>query len=236
MSKKYELLTDDTVPGRVSSLYRIRALRDIPEIGVSMSDLGGYIQSENNLSHNGDAWVQEDARVDDKARVFGNAQVRDTALVDGNAQVYDDALVCGNAFLSENSCVYGAALVCEDAWVLGGAQVYGNAQVRDKARVDGNARVYGNARVRGTAWVYRSARIANLRHMLSLGPIGSEDGTFTLFRTDSGPCVTRGGFSGTLDEFEKAVNETHGDNQHAQEYRAVIALARLRVREWEAQS
>ena len=78
---KYKL-TDDTVTlknGKV--LHRIEALRDFVE--VKAGDLGGYIQSEDNLSHEGDCWV------DDDARVYGNAWVY------GDAAVYGNAWVCG---------------------------------------------------------------------------------------------------------------------------------------------
>ena len=44
--KKYKLLARAE-----NGLYRIRALRDIPEIDVKAGDLGGYVESENNLSH-----------------------------------------------------------------------------------------------------------------------------------------------------------------------------------------
>lgn len=75
---KYEL-TDET---NGSGLRRIRALRDIPRCGVEEGDLGGWVESEGNLTQEGDCWV------------FGNAQVFDDAQVFGNARVFD-AAVCG---------------------------------------------------------------------------------------------------------------------------------------------
>ena len=64
--KKYEMLPE-------SGLYRIRALIDIPRHGVKVGDLGGLIEKEENLSHDGDCWVYDDARVFGDARVSGNA-------------------------------------------------------------------------------------------------------------------------------------------------------------------
>jgi len=81
---KYEL-TDET---NGSGLRRIRALRDIPRYGVNEGDLGGWVESEGNLTQEGDCWVSDDARVFGNARVCGNAHVFD------NAQVFD-AVVCG---------------------------------------------------------------------------------------------------------------------------------------------
>ena len=104
MDKKYEL-TDEKIEVFGRTLYRIRALRDIPAIEVKAGDLGGFIEKEENLSHDDNAWV------------CGNAEVYGDARVYGNARVYGDARVCGNAE------VYGNARVC------GNARVYGNAEV-----------------------------------------------------------------------------------------------------------
>ena len=77
--KKYELLKDDTKTVFGHTLYRIKALRDFGN--VEKGDLGGYIESENNLSH------------------YGNAMVFDNAMVCGDAMVYGNARVCGDAVI-----------------------------------------------------------------------------------------------------------------------------------------
>jgi len=46
---KYEL-TNETIIHHDHTLHRIRALRDIPRYDVKAGDLGGYIESEANLS------------------------------------------------------------------------------------------------------------------------------------------------------------------------------------------
>ena len=66
--KKYELLNI-----RDGKARRIIALRDIPRYNVKAGDLGGWVESEHNLSQDGDYWVGGNARVDCHARVFGNA-------------------------------------------------------------------------------------------------------------------------------------------------------------------
>lgn len=53
---KYEL-TENTKTFYGKTLYQIRALVAIAAIGVQVGDLGGYIESESCLSHDGDAWV-----------------------------------------------------------------------------------------------------------------------------------------------------------------------------------
>jgi len=74
--KKYEFVEGDTkvVAGR--TLHRIRALVAIASMGVAAGDLGGYIESERNLSQvSGNAWVSGNARVYGDAQVSGNAWV-----------------------------------------------------------------------------------------------------------------------------------------------------------------
>ena len=60
--RKYEI-TDIQHPVN-ARLHRIKALIDILRWGVKAGDLGGYIQSENNLSQNGDCWVDGNGRVE----------------------------------------------------------------------------------------------------------------------------------------------------------------------------
>ena len=73
MQKKYEL-TDDYIlveseGGECIRVYRIRALRDIPRYGVRIGDLGGFVKSEANLSHEGDSWIADNAIVSDNTTV-----------------------------------------------------------------------------------------------------------------------------------------------------------------------
>jgi hypothetical protein len=122
MQKKYEL-TAETLYG----LYRIRAILDFGN--VKAGDLGGWIESEKNLSHEGTCWVSDEALVFGEAQVYGNALVFDKALVSDDARVFDGARVFGEAL------VYGEALVSGDALVSGEARVFGEARVSGGAQV-----------------------------------------------------------------------------------------------------
>ena len=66
-------------------LHRIEATEDFN--CVKAGELGGWIESEKNLSQGGNAWVYGDAMVYDNAEVCGNAMVCDNARVYGNARV-----------------------------------------------------------------------------------------------------------------------------------------------------
>ena len=150
MARKYTL-TEESCIVRGKTLYRIKAEKDFGD--VKKGDLGGFIETEANLSHIGKAWVYDNAKVFD------------------NAQVYDNACIYNDACIRHSACVFREAKVYDNAIVHDGARVYGNAQVRNRAsiyndaRVSGEARIYdnadifGNANVFGSADIYENARI-----------------------------------------------------------------------------
>ena len=63
---------------------------------------------------------------------------------------------------------------------------------------------------------------------MMVGPIGSRGGYTTIFHTDKGVFVVCGCFRGTIEEFAKKVEETHGDNRHAMDYKALIEFVKKR--------
>jgi len=140
---KYELTCE--IIDVEKTVYRIRALRDIPRYGVRAGDLGGCIAKESNLSQQGNAWVQDEAQVYNDASVWGDAWIRGyariygKAKINGKAQVYDNALVHGNAWVHQSAEVYGDANVWGDAIINGDAEVGGDAVVYAYADVSGNA-------------------------------------------------------------------------------------------------
>ena len=115
MRKKFELTSESIVKfGR--TLYRIRAL--VAFGNVKEGELGGFLEKEENLSQDGDAWVCENAWVSGTAKVSGNATVCENAIVSGNA------IVCGAAWVCENAIVSGTAKVSGNATVRGNAGVF----------------------------------------------------------------------------------------------------------------
>ena len=93
--KKFELTSESIVNIFGKKLFRIKALIEFGN--VKEGELGGFIEKEENLSHEGDAWVYGDAEVCGNAEVCGDAKVSGDAKVFGNAWVCGDAEVCGNA-------------------------------------------------------------------------------------------------------------------------------------------
>ena len=86
------------------TVYRIKALRDIGS-DVKKGDLGGYIESEKNLSIDGDCWVYDNACVFEDARVLKNAKVKDESIIAGHAIITD------NAITEQESCIFGYTMI-----------------------------------------------------------------------------------------------------------------------------
>ncbi|ONI59092.1 hypothetical protein AYJ09_01545 [Candidatus Liberibacter solanacearum] len=99
MTKKYEL-TDETILFKGRTLHRIRALKDFGT--VKAGDLGGFIESEENLSPDGECWIYDNAKVFDGARVFEEAQVKDQVIVCLKARIWGDSILRGSTWVSDS--------------------------------------------------------------------------------------------------------------------------------------
>lgn len=128
MNKKFELLLNNKIDYKGKTLYRIKALRDFGY--VLEGDIGGYVESEENLSDDGRCWVYNDAKVYDNARIYGNAQIYD------DAEIYDDAKVFDDAFVFENAKVFDDAIVFDISKIHGDARVYGYAEIYDNTVIN----------------------------------------------------------------------------------------------------
>ena len=138
--KKYEL-TKETIKFKGKTLYRIKALKAFNEIEIG--DLGGYVESEDNLSQEDNCWIYGDAKVFDKAEVYDNAKIYGDAQIFGHGKIYDDAKVYGNVK------IYGYAKVSDNARVFGNAKLYDHAQVYNNAKMYGNTEMYDNDSIGG---------------------------------------------------------------------------------------
>ena len=215
MSKKYKL-TDETINLNGVTLYRIEALKYFGEI--KKGDKGGFIESENNLAHEGDAWVSDNAHVYGNACVFDNSQVYGNAFVSGYAQVYGDAFVYGNAWLYDNTRVCGYARVADNARVYGDANVCDDSSVFGSACVYDNASVYGDALVRGYACVCGDAEISNKSDYIVFQNWWSSGRYFTWTRSNNMWSV--GCFYGTGEEL---IKKAYKDSElSGREYERVV--------------
>lgn len=124
---------DITECGKTITVYQIRAKEDFGD--VCEGDLGGWVESEENLSQEGDCWLYDDAiaclgsvvrgnakmydysMVKDKsivegnARIYGNVDISNKCIIGGNAVLGDDIVVCDNTTISENYVIKGNTFI-----------------------------------------------------------------------------------------------------------------------------
>lgn len=151
MDKKYELIKDDFIiyGRREKTLYRIRALKDFDD--VKKGDVGGYIESEKNLSHEGKCWIYDkDAKVYEDASILGNAKIHGICLIKGHSKITDDAKING-VYMTDYAVVHMNAEVSGLVRISENANISGTAKVHDRARIYGHSKIYGNAEVYGDA-------------------------------------------------------------------------------------
>ena len=138
MKNKYEL-TDETMKfyrnsDDVYTLHRIRALRNFSD--VKKGDLGGWVESESNLSQKGNCWIYDESKVFNNARICDGASVHDEATVYFGAIIQDNskilnqasisgryAHVAGNSIIKDNAVIMNAILsncnICDEAEIRG---------------------------------------------------------------------------------------------------------------------
>ena len=240
MEKKYEFADETKTLEDGTVLHRIKALRSFGD--VKAGDLGGFIEKEINLSHEGDCWIYGNAKVYGHAYVCDNASIRNDAKiyghanVSGNAFVGNDAIICDNAYVYGDTYVFGNAYVYDDASVHDNAHVYDHAKVHGNAKVFGDAYVYSDANVFGNTYVHSvaiicdNANISKTSDYMVIGPIGSRNAYTTFYKTDNNTIYVRCGcFNASIDKFKTRVQEVHGNNKHAINYNKAIDLAKTMI-------
>ena len=127
MDNKYKL-TDETIEFNGVKLYRIEALKDFSL--VKKGDKGGFVQSERNLSHDGDCWIFVDSKVLEESSVSGNATyVYGNSVIMGYARILGDSLV-KDSTINGFSKVWGQSLI-ENSRISGDSRICGNAEICD---------------------------------------------------------------------------------------------------------
>ena len=147
----------------------------------------------------------------------GNLDQKNDAWVSGNARVF------GNARVSSNARVSGDAWVSDNAWVSSNAWVSGNALVSGYAWVSGDARVFGNARVSG------DADIENDNEHCGFDGFGScNRHTHAYMTKEKKVEIICGCFRGSIEEFEKKVEETHSGTVYEKQYKSIINVIKIK--------
>ena len=143
INKKYRLLEDDAIVRDGRTLYRMQALRyvrnDVPE-----GEVGGYLESEANLSHEGTCWLFDEACAYEDARVEGEATLWGYATLRGKAKLIEGANLWGQAIVQGEAKVGGTSFLDDQVVVGGKAILKGNVSLSEEVHVGGEAHLEGD--------------------------------------------------------------------------------------------
>ena len=224
--KKYRL-TDEMQKIRDYTLFRIEALRDFAD--VKKGDLGGFIEKERNLAHEGNCWIYDNACAYDRAEVIDDAQLRDHVTASGRSRISASAIatefvtIYGNTRIRGNSFLAGESIVHNHAIVDQNAMIYGKAMLLDHSEAKGHCRIYGygkladRTRAEGSSHVAGDAHLSGYTHVstqkyfggpaedpcICIGPFSDKSGVqiWVTLEKQSGQ-LNSAYFKGNLDEFE----------------------------------
>ena len=162
-------------------------------------------------------------RYANKGDLGGYVEKEENLSQSGDAWVFSNARVFGNARVSGDAQVFSNARVFGNTQVYGDAHVYGDARVSDDALVFGNAQVYGDARVSD------DARVSNNNQHCGFDCFGSSNRhTHAYLTKDNKVEITCGCFRGSIEEFEKKVEETHKGTVYEKQYKAIVNVIKIK--------
>lgn len=136
MAKKYELTEEFLHSSNGTRMFRIKALVNIPYHGVKRGELGGFIESVNNLSQQGNAWVMPNCHV------FGDSEISGDVIVKNGAEIQDSHLsydiVVSGIVKIKDSHLTGNRFRIEDEASLDDCEMRGEGVlIKDKAKLLG---------------------------------------------------------------------------------------------------
>jgi hypothetical protein len=105
----------------------------------------------------------------------------------------------------------------------------GNLDQENDAWVFGNARVSGDAWVSGNAWVSGDADIENDNEHCGFDGFGScNRHTHAYMTKEKKVEIICGCFRGSIEEFEKKVEETHSGTVYEKQYKSIINVIKIK--------
>lgn len=136
-NKKYGL-TEETKSFYGHILHRIIALHDI-SFSVKKGDLGGFIESQENLSVSGKSWIYDESIVYGKAKILEDAIVEGNSRVTGNLRISGQCTIKGSKIGSDKDVCYLRVngLLKEDVCIL----IYGSTRIENSTVIGKNIRI-----------------------------------------------------------------------------------------------
>ena len=133
-NKKY-VLTNITMDFMGRTLYRIKALKDFADIKAG--ELGGWVQTEDNLSQEGNCWIYDNGKCMDNARIYTNSIMCDNSLMYGNSMMFDYSRMFDYSIMCDNSVMHDHSVMLDNSIMRGESVMNNNGFLKNKENLYG---------------------------------------------------------------------------------------------------
>lgn len=159
---------NDVRPPKVV-LREICALIDIPEQGVKAGDVGGWLEFDSNLSHEGNCWVHKDSQVCGTSIVKDNATVSGASMIQGDSRIEKDAEVKSGSTVVDSIILDNVKLCSTTVYK---SKFSGTGSVTVTKGFLNNTMVISNHKVRGSGnFLWGSISIKNCTFKGNASPL-----------------------------------------------------------------
>ena len=165
--KKYELTSNSKTLKNGIVVYQIRALCSFLTVSgklINSQDLGGWVESEENLTQNGLCWIDDNAICHSKASVENDAYVSGNAVISDYAIVLDSAIVQDNAIVTNHAFVFDYSTIRDNAVVTSHSNIGNDALICDNAIVCNETMLCGDTLVTGFSVISKRSLSNNKIH------------------------------------------------------------------------
>ena len=147
-NKKYEILMDEenTIEWGGRVLHRIKALKDFWY--VKKGDIGGFVEKETNLSHEGNCWIYDNAKAMDNSKVYGNSRMYGYSKMFDYSEMYDNSAMYDYSEMHDNSRIYD----CSEMY--NNSAMYDNSTMYDYSIMYNNSEMYNNSTLKNKTRLY----------------------------------------------------------------------------------
>lgn len=188
--KKYEIVKDNFKEVNGVKVYRIRALKDfqndlLRNKKIKKGDLGGYIESEKNLSQEGNCWIADNAIVCDNATIKDNSVILDNATVSKYAAISENTTIFEYAKIWGSAKIHGQILIGGHAKIYDHANLHGKLCIGDHVNIFGDANVHGLVVLAGAHFIGNNADIKEMGDVMTILGLDTAYDNITFYRTKS---------------------------------------------------
>ena len=124
---------------------------------MKVGDVGGFVESEWNLSQEGNCWIYDDAKCMDSASVCDNAKMYNRSCMCDNSRMYDNSIMFNNSVMYDYSIMYDNSEMYGNSIMFNNTRMYNNSIMCNNSIMYNNSKMFDNSSLHGNAKISDSA-------------------------------------------------------------------------------